>query len=63
MSSVRKLSKSDCKVIVRMDPVLKEWLKWYARNNNTTITKIVTDHIRNLKKFFEEGGEDNIPQV
>lgn len=43
---------------LRLPPELLCWAKEYAKKTNTTVTKIVTDHLLGLRKTDTE-----VPQV
>lgn len=51
-------------VSIRIDPILRDWVKWYAQQHNTTVTQLVIGFIRDLKDSYEkEGRDDDASQI
>lgn len=54
------MSPSDERIEFRLPGDLKRFLKEYSDKNNTTITNVLVDFIRQLKKDVEEA---DVPQI
>lgn len=49
---------------LKIDIDLKEWAMDYARRNNTDVTRMITDHFRNLREIEQsELHEDVVDQI
>jgi hypothetical protein len=47
-----------------IDEDLKKWAMEYAKRNNTTVTSMITDHFRHLRRLEEsEQHEDIVDQI
>jgi hypothetical protein len=47
---VTKADRKDGRLNLLIDPELKNWAKEYAYNNDTTVTTIITEHLKALRE-------------
>lgn len=61
------MSKSDDKntmLTIRIDPALKDWVRWYANHNSMSVTQLIIGYLRDLKGHYErEERDDDVPQI
>lgn len=49
---------------IRIDPFLRDWAKWFAKKNHTTVTHLIVSHFKELKDIYEKDDcEDDAPQM
>jgi len=61
---VRKGVSVKTRLNLLIDADLKEWAMEYAKRNKTTVTSMITDHFRHLRRLEEaEQHEDIVDQI
>lgn len=55
-------SKKD-RLSCRIDLDLLQWVRWYADQRRTTVTKLVTDFFVELRREYENRGRTDVDQL
>ena len=55
-------SKKD-RLSCRIDIDLLQWVRWYADQRRTTVTKLVTDFFVGLRREYENRGRTDVDQL
>lgn len=60
----KRNEKSSTMLTIRIDPILRDWVRWFAQHHNTTVTQLITGYFRELKDRYEkEGRDDDVSQI
>lgn len=63
MSSPSSSSKEKVRLSCRMDRGLMLWIQWYAHQRETTVTQIIKDHFRELRKQHSRLNRREVEQI
>lgn len=47
----------------RMELDLLEWIRWYAARRGTTVTQLIEDHFRQLRKNYRNRNTIKVEQL
>lgn len=56
-------NQTESRLSCRMDKDLLDWVKWYAAQRRTTVTRLVREFFQSLKKRHENDSMNEVDQL